>query len=263
MINTLLVGQLTWNTPLLLLLIAIITLYFGFFIQNKQVTTSLEALFFLTGIVILYLATGSPLLTISYLSFSLHMIQMSLLFFIIPPLILLGIPYHLYNHFNKSKLIQAIGKMTIPPRLALTLFAIFLLLYHLPFVQAYISQQPILQKCYLTLLFFLSFRMLWPIASPNPALRFSKIEMNKYVLQSGLFIMPACLFFIIGALFEGMSNPFLHQLATHLCMPADANAIYLLPPPFNTKYDQAMAGLLMMALHKFGLMFTHRLESKC
>ena len=153
--------------------------------------------------------------------------------------------------------------MILSPRLALTSFAVLLLLYHLPIVQSYISQQPNLQKGFITLLFLLSFRMLWPIASPNPAKRFSKIEMNKYVFQSGLFIMPACLFFIVGALFEGMSNPFLNQLATHLCMPADTNAIYLLPPPFNTKYDQAMAGLLMMALHKFGLMFTHRLESKC
>ncbi|WP_369293410.1 cytochrome c oxidase assembly protein, partial [Alkalihalophilus pseudofirmus] len=47
---------------------------------------------FFSSLILFYLTTGSPFAALSHLTFSSHMVQMSILFFIFPPLFLLGIP---------------------------------------------------------------------------------------------------------------------------------------------------------------------------
>ncbi len=261
MIKIFLADQLTWNIPLLFITI-FITIFYVIYQSNCRSTNKMfQPILFLLGIWLLYVVIGSPLLALSYLSFSFHMIQMSFMFFIIPPLILLGIQQREYNKVKNVPSIRRLSRM-IPPKTALVLFAILFLLYHLPVFLTLLSQYSEIQKLYLTVLFLLSFRMFWPIASPNPNERFLLSKRKKYIWQSSIYIMPACMIFIISALLDGMDNPFLNQMATHLCLPADTT-IQVLPPPFNTKYDQMMAGAVMMGMHKFGLIVTGKLERRC
>ncbi|HLR72259.1 MAG TPA: cytochrome c oxidase assembly protein [Pseudogracilibacillus sp.] len=262
MLNVLLTGQLTWNIPLLVIFAAITIVYVYLIVRYRLRLKPMQPVLFLIGIWLFYLVTGSPLLAISYLSFSFHMIQMSFLFFIIPPLILLGIPQALYQKFINPPFIQKVNKFNLTPKIALIAFGTLFLLYHLPFMLTFVSQDDLLQKTYITVLFILSFRMWWPIASPNPRERVLKRERKKYLFQSSIYIMPACIVFIVSALLEGVNNPFIGQMMTHLCLPAD-QTIQVLPPPFNTKYDQMIAGVFMLGLHKVGLMVTCRLERKC
>lgn len=259
MVKALLAGELTWNTPLLCLFLIITVAYIIYLKRNQLLNHYRHPMIFLTGIWLLYLSIGSPLLALSHLSFSFHMIQMSFIFFIIPPLILLGIPHILYDSIISPIIIKKIRSVSPTPKTALVIFAILFLLYHLPFLLQIVIEYPLVQKGYLILLFILAFRMWWPIASPNPKQRLMASERKKYLSESSWYIMPACLMFIISVLFEGMSNPFLGQVATHLCLPADST-VQVLPPPFNTKYDQLLAGMSMMGLHKFSLMATNKLE---
>ncbi len=263
LVRALLAGHLTWNIPILFVLLGIMIAYIVFVKKHHRLMACfVKPLLFFIGIGLLYLSIGSPLLSISYLSFSLHMIQMSFLFFIIPPLILLGIPHHLYKKMIDLPLIRKINVFNLSPKGSLITFAVLFLFYHLPIFLTFISQQPLIQKGYIALLFMLSFRMWWPIASPNPQQRLSKQKMKRYAVQSGWVIMPACLLFIVSALLEGVSNPFLVQMTTHLCIPPDFSPVQLLPSPFNTKYDQMMAGFFMIGLHKFGLVVTYKLGRK-
>lgn len=262
MITALLAGQLTWNIPLFLCALFISIIYLIYVKRNKPFDKLLQPVLFLTGIWMLYLITGSPLLAISYLSFSFHMIQMSFLFFIIPPLVLLGIPASFYEKAIALPFITKIKKLFLAPKVALIAFATLFLLYHFPFFLTILSEHPTMQNAYLAVLFLLSFRMFWPIASPNPKKRIFTEKRKKYVWESSIYIMPACLMFIISGLFDGMNNPFLGEVAAHLCLPAGSD-IQLLPPPFNTKYDQMLAGGFMMGLHKAGLGLTCRLEKRC
>lgn len=263
MITALLADQLTWNIPLLVLTILLTSMYILYVKRNPSPNTKfVQPILFLIGIWLLYFIIGSPLLALSYLSFSLHMIQMSFLFFIIPPLILLGIPESFYEKVEASPLKKKMNAMILTPKLALISFAVLFLLYHLPNVLSVITDYPGLQKTYVILLFLLSFRMVWPIASPNPRDRFLTDKRKKYLWQSSMYIMPACMIFIISALLGSMNNPFLGEVATHLCLPAD-RTIQVLPAPFNTKYDQMLAGVFMIGLHKIGLMVTCKLEKKC
>lgn len=261
--DILLLGQLEWSIRLLIVLICITALYV--FLLNRFTDMKFyhkQPLLFFLGISLLYFMAGSPLYSISHLSFSLHMIQMSILYFIIPPLTLLGIPESMFSQMLEFQKIQKIPRSFFLAKQALYIFAFLFLIYHLPFVLNILSQSPHLQNGYLSLLFILSFGMWWPIASPDPKQRLGKGHMKRYGFLNGLILMPACILFILTALIEAGSNPFLTQMTAHLCLPPQSSSFTLLPPPFNTKYDQIMAGLFMLGLHKFGLLMTFTLKKR-
>ncbi|WP_449354855.1 cytochrome c oxidase assembly protein [Virgibacillus natechei] len=261
--TVLLGGQLTWNIPLVVGLTCIAVLYSFFVKRDTRIPlTRLQPLLFFLGLVLLYLATGSPLSTISHLSFSLHMIQMSLLYFIVPPFILLGIPEPIFKQIYKLPMIKKGSKRLLRPKTALYIFATLFLMYHLPFALDILSQNAFIQNGYLFLLFLLSFSIWWPITSPDLKQRLHGKQMKRYVFRSGLLLMPACVFFMLTALTDGMNNPFLTQITSQLCIPSGNGSLQLLPPPFNTEYDQLMAGIFMLGIHKFGIMLSLRLGNK-
>ncbi len=255
-------GQLVWNTQLLVTFICLIGIYIFLLIRfTKNKIYYKQPLLFFLGIGLLYLVVGSPLSSITQLSFSLHMIQMSILYFIIPPIILLGITECIYLQIVKIPIIKGLSKILMSPRIAHYIFAGLFLLYHLPFVLNVISQSNYLQNGYLLVLFLLSFAMWWPIVAPDPNQRLSRGHMKRYAFLSGLILMPARMLFIVTALVDAGENPFLSQITAHLCIP-ESSSFNLLPPPFNTKIDQFMSGIFMLGLHKVGLVMTVKLSNK-
>ncbi|MEK5441188.1 cytochrome c oxidase assembly protein [Fredinandcohnia sp. FSL W7-1320] len=258
----LLEGQLMWNTPLLVGLIGIAVIYSLFVHRVTEIKLyQKQPLLFIFSLVLLYVSIGSPLTTISHLSFSLHMIQMSILYFIVPPILLLGTPCNLFQRIRGIPIVNVVTKWFLFPRIALFVFAILFFMYHLPEVLKAFSQDSFLHNGYIFVLLILSFGMWWPIVSPDPRQRFDKRTKKQFAVLSGVLLMPACLLFIFSALIDGLNNPFLTQLTAHLCIPSQSFSLNILPPPFNTKYDQAIAGLIMLGIHKISLTATTRLQS--
>ncbi|WP_255259870.1 cytochrome c oxidase assembly protein [Lentibacillus sp. CBA3610] len=224
---------------------------------------SKQILLFFLALGLFYVVVGTPLSTISHFSFSLHMMQMSILYFIIPPLLLLGIPYRLYQQAWKNTVLKRFSKLNFSPKLSLFIFSLLFLLYHLPVTLNILAQNTYSHNIYLLLLFVLAFFMWLPIASPNPKQRFSRWHMKRYTFLSGVVIMPACMLFIVNAFIDGMNNPFASQLTAQLCVPPQTGSVnILLPYPFNTEYDQIAAGILMLGVHKFGLKLSFRLGNE-
>lgn len=259
----LLEGKLMWNIPLLICLIGIVIVY-GFFLHrltDLKVYHRRPILFFF-GLSLLYLMVGSPLTTISHFSFSLHMIQMSILYFIVPPIILIGIPNSLFQTIQKIPNVPKLSPFVLSPKIALSTFAILFLIYHLPFILTIFSQYTFVHHGYILVLIILSFKMWWPLVSPDPSQRLRHDRLKRYTFLSGILLMPACLLFIVSALMDGTSNPFLTQLTAHLCLPGDSNSLSLLPYPFHTTYDQVMAGFFMLGIHKMSLVVTSKISTK-
>lgn len=256
--------DLTWNKPLLLCVIGIAVLYALFVNRLKDIKMyHKQPLFFFLSLGLLYLTIGSPLTMISHLSFSLHMIQMSILYFIVPPIFLLGIPSQLFQRILKTPIAnKIISKRFLAPKLSLVVFAVLFLMYHLPAVLTVFTQNSLAHNGYICLLLILSFSMWWPIVSPDPQQRLCDGQKKRYVFLSGVLLMPACLLFVFSALLDGANNPFLTQITALLCMPSQSISIHILPPPFNTKYDQAMAGFIMLGIHKMSLMAAIRLGTE-
>lgn len=252
--------QLVWNLPLFIFLVGIAFVYS--YLLKSFTTIRLyqkQPQFFFLSLSLLFLIIGSPLSAFSHLSFSLHMIQMSILFFIVPPIMLLGIPYSMFKKaITIIPMVKRISRLFLPPKYALFLFAFLFLMYHLPGIMKVLSQNSLIQNGFLFLLFILSFSMWWPIVSPDPKQRFSKKKKKRYAFLNGVILMPACILFIFNALIVGMDNPFLTQMTAYLCLPPQNEPLNLLPSPFNTKFDHIMSGILMLGMHKFGIMLSFR-----
>lgn len=255
-------GQLVWHIPLLTVVISAAVIYT--FLIKRWTTIKMnekQPLLFLLGLGILYITTGSPFAVMSHLAFSLHMFHMSILYFIIPPLLLLGIPEPLFQQIGRHPIIKTGSKLFLPPMIALSGFAVLFLMYHTPLVLEGLSQSPFLRDGYTFVLFLLSFSMWWPLTAPDPKQRLDRKRKKRFAFWSGVFIMPACLLFIFNAFLSGMNNPFLSETTAHLCLPPGTSHT-LLPPFFNSTSDQLTAGMLMLAIHKMGLLLASRFDNK-
>lgn len=243
-----------WNVPFLIGLIFIACLYGGLIKRFTIIKLyHRQPILFLLGLMLVYLTMGSPLSTISHLSFSFHMFFMSIHYFIIPPLLLLGIPYPFLQQIQKK---PYINKLLPPTHVALYSFALLFFAYHLQMTLQIFSQYPSLHTSYMLLLFYLSFPMWSPLLTPK---QYNKKGKGSYAFKSGLLIMPACFFFIFAGILGGIGGLPLHtELNAALCLPSDFTPSDLLSFPFNSRLDQSAAGILMLGMHKLGLMITTR-----
>ncbi len=247
-------GQLEWD---LLLLVGLACIAAFYILQVKRSTSVKiyhnQPLIFFLGLIMLYIASGSPLAKMSHLSFSTHMIQMSILYFFIPPILIMGIPIGFFRRKGKSR-----SQFLIVPTISLFTFAFLFFMYHMPIILNFLSQSHILHNGYLLLLFILSFSMWWPIASPyfQSPLYPDNRRKHRFAHLSGLVLMPACFLFIVNALFGGIDNPFIAYAVSDLCIPPHMDSSHLPPSIFNSRLDQLFSGIVMLGLHKLGIYMT-------
>ena len=95
----------SWLFYWLQLVIFYITIKFRpLFKDSKPLTTSQSRLF-VFAMVFLYLIKGGPLDLMGHLMFYAHMVQMAVLLFIIPPLMILAIPEWIWNRILGKALV--------------------------------------------------------------------------------------------------------------------------------------------------------------
>ncbi|RLQ97461.1 cytochrome c oxidase assembly protein [Falsibacillus albus] len=247
---SLLTDYIEWDLPLLIGLTFSLTMYL-FWIKCESILGQPSKRFFLS-MGLLYVTIGSPFRMIIHLAFFIHMTQMSILFFIIPPILLSGLPeVQIINRFMKFHFVN------------LLLFAVMLFFYHLPFMLVFFFLHPTFHQIYFIGLCTLSFSMWWPIAAKDSRTPFTQNHKRIYILFSGLLITPACLIFIINALPWISENPFLKDYSANLCNYSQIGPISSFTPiAINERVDQLLAGILMMLLHKVGLMLANHLQKQ-
>jgi putative membrane protein len=202
-----------WSPFYIALTLVIGVLYFMLIRQLKrrfEVAPQIpfyKGLFFILGLVCFYAGEGSPIAFYSHQLFSVHMLQMSILYFFMPPLLLLGIPIYLLREMLK---IRAIHVFLIPSTIvAAFLFNLLLSVYHLPLIFNYVMNHMILHVIYHVILLATSFQMWWPILAPvREYNRLAPLRRLGYIIVTGLILTPACMM-IIGA------NTVLYPLYDH------------------------------------------------
>lgn len=238
-------GMAAWNMPLLIILACISAMYCFWAKKHPDVRFSHFYLFH-AGIGLFYLLIGSPLYVISHFSFSTHMLQMSILYFFVSPLLLLGMPGRIGQRWKKRN----ISSFSV-----LIIFSTLFFLYHLPQVLPFLYKNPVIHTSFILFLFALSFLMWLPVITPGSGPK-------RYSWWSSILLMPACLLLILNGLIDGQNtSPLFTQLMLKLCIPADQGGA-LLPFQINAKVDQVFGGLLMLALHKLSLLAAIRLGSQ-
>ncbi|MDQ0216058.1 putative membrane protein [Oikeobacillus pervagus] len=248
-----------WLDVHLLFTLAIFAFLYGFLIKHYTTTAlfSKQCFLFIVSLILFYFSIESP---ISHVSMSTHMVQMSILYFMVPPILLLGIPSQIFRFLHRHSWTKTMKPFIISPNHALISFAILFFLYHIPSVLTWLLQHSFLLKGYSIILLLLAFPMWWPIVAPMDILcAKNKLKMKRYATLSGIYLMPACLFFILSGVIDLNSHPFL--MDPSLCLTNPSGAIGFFLSPIGMRIDQVIAGLLMMGIHKIGMIIAFRLRT--
>lgn len=159
-----------------------------------------ERVSFLLGLLLFYLALGTPLAYYGHhYSFSLHMIQQSLIFFMVTPLILIGTPEPWIRSLLGNRLIGRVIGFFTKPMLAVVLFNMLFSLYHVPLVFDTLHANTYLQVICHIILQGAAFFMWWPILCPmRKGKSLSHLKKIGYMFANGVLLTPACALIIFA-----------------------------------------------------------------
>lgn len=186
---------------------------------------------FIFGLVIFYVAQGSPLSLIGqHYLFSAHMVTMALTFIAVPPLILGGIPASFIRPLFQKPMVVKIVRWITNPIIVVLLFTGLYSVFHLPELFHIIMTNPLylfIAKC---VLLFVSFSMWWLLVNPLPEEdRLSNLQKLAVIFANGALLTPLAALIIF-------SESVLYSIY------AEAHRIY---PSFQPLDDQQTAGILM------------------
>ena len=226
-----------WSPGLLLATILIGFIYFYFIGPMRSRFTGSspvpirKKLYMITALLLFYGAQGSPIGYYSHTDlFSAHMLQQSIIYLMIPPLVILALPtWFIRPLFMKRWMRKWIYPIT-QPLVAVLVFNLMFSLYHIPLVFNFAFDRPALHLGYHIFLAIAAFHMWFPIFCPIPEWnRISDLQKMAYVFVNGVLLTPACALIIFAKtlLFPGYA--------------AGTEALGLLSP----LDDQQLGGTLM------------------
>ncbi|HEY0829084.1 MAG TPA: cytochrome c oxidase assembly factor CtaG [Bacilli bacterium] len=258
--------QSLWSPWFMILMMLIIGLYFAMigplrhrFSGSAPVGIGKQSLF-VTGIILYYIAQGSPLYLLGHLMFSAHMVSMSLAYLIVPPLILLGLPVWFLRSLINLPAIKKMITFLTHPIFTLLLFNMLFSFYHFPMVFDYIMTHYFIHAVYFMALLAAAFLMWWTIVCPVPEMdRLSELKKMGFIFANGVLLTPACALIIFAntTLYGTFSDPHTWADALGYCVPANTAFLierfsgpefFALVPPLE---DQQLGGVIMKLIQEF------------
>ncbi|QQE73920.1 cytochrome c oxidase assembly protein [Brevibacillus composti] len=241
-----------WSPGVILFTILLLILYFALtgpmrhrFADSSPVPGKQKALFVL-AMLVFYAGAGSPInYTGHHYLFSMHMLQMSLLFFVLPPLLMVGIPGWLWTVIFRKERVRAVLRVLTKPLVAAVVFNSLLSFYHVPFILDFASLNHDAMNAFHGFLFLTAFCMWWPIIHPLPEEKIQLAGLKKmaYLFANGILITPACALIIFAG----------HSVYEHY---SNAPQLFANYTPFM---DQRLGGILMKLIQEmtYGFVLYH------
>ncbi|WP_248929687.1 cytochrome c oxidase assembly protein [Paenibacillus hamazuiensis] len=232
-----------WSPGMILLLVIIAILYLmAVGSWRHSITESAEVpathkFYFLTGLLCIYAAVGSPLSYYGHhYSFSAHMLQQSLLYLIAPPLLLMGTPGWLLRPLFRHRVADWLMKVWTHPLLSLFVFNLVFSFYHIPVVMNYLMENEGYLLAYNTLFLISAFQMWFPIFGTLPEYtNMSGLKKMGYIFLNGILLTPACALIIFAdeVMYEMYAN-----------VPSDMMIMSAID-------DQQLGGVIMKIVQEF------------
>ena len=201
-----------------------------------------QAFYFYGALILLYLTDGSPLHDLSELySFSAHMVQHMLLAYVVPILLLRGLPDWLLRPVLLHLHVKPVARVLTQPAAAFVVFSLFFSLWHLPVIYEGALTNSFVHHTEHVLFLLTALLLWWPLLSPLPELpRLSHAGALVY-----LFLLPIAQLPVFAAV----------TFADHSLYPTYANSPHVMFG--DARMDQTMGGALMKigGLIAFGLPF--------
>lgn len=249
-----------WTPMFLFAMIGVVILYFyliGPWREKRypgvQAATGLQKTLFVGAILLVYLCHGGPLNLLGHLMFTFHMVNMSISYLIVPPMVLLGIPSFIWRAAFSARFWRKL-RILMHPIVTLVLFNMLFSIYHVPMVHDYVMTNFAVHRLYYVVLFITAFMMWWQIACPVPEWnKLIDVKRMAYVFANGVLLTPACalIIFSSGSMYATYNDPEVWATAMGYCMSGDTS--YLIgqfggPQFFNwmgITEDQQLGGIIM------------------
>ncbi|WP_078381025.1 cytochrome c oxidase assembly factor CtaG [Sutcliffiella halmapala] len=256
--------QALWSPYLLVSTLVITTIYIYItgkgrkHFKNTEPISNKQRTFFLVSMVLFYLVKGSPVDLLSHLMLSAHMTQMAVLYLVLPPLLLMGMPAWLLRKAIHLPVVKPIFRFFSKPLIALIVFNAIFSLYHIPVVFDTVKVDMAMHTTYTAVMFLAAFIMWWPLVNPLPEeQRLSGIKKIGYIMADGILLTPACALIIFAdqPLYATYSELTAWLAALELCVPAGTLAGLDLGGPelFNALplvEDQQLGGVIMKIIQE-------------
>jgi len=222
--------------------------------------TALQQLMFYSALVLLYLVKGAPIDLLSHIMMSAHMIQMAILYFVVPIFIIRGLPTWMIERFIHLPVVNPLFKLFTHPLIALALFNSLFAIYHLPVIFDFSKSSQIAHTGITIFLFILAIFMWWPIVTPLKAYdKLNPLIKMGYLLGSILIVSIACALMIFATkpLYSAYSSDGVWIQAMSLCVPSDVLTGLTdtlsgaeMFSPLSAVDDQQLGGIIMMFMQQ-------------
>ncbi|MCT2537674.1 cytochrome c oxidase assembly protein [Aquibacillus koreensis] len=243
-----------WNAGILLMVL-LGTVFYLFLLPSGTNHTVKKTIMFVVGIVLFYIALGSPLNILGRILFRAHIIQMIILYLVVAPLFVISTKSELfaklitYSYVKKGYL-----AITRPIFVILFFYGLFIF-YHIPVLFDFIRMNYTLNYVYLFVMFIVA--LLWwsplfPFTSEVD--RLSNTKKLLYIICNLSLFLALSLFFILqnNSLYSIYMDFELLMAAILLCLPA-GETIETLPNdfvetllPFPPLREQRIGGVFLL-----------------
>jgi len=223
-----------------IMLVAIsIFLYYRYVQFSRLYETAFKHHFsFYTAMSLILLVKATPLDILgSHYLFSAHVLQGSVIYFVIVPLLILSFPVSFYRKYLWNHRIKFLLAIFSHPWLTLITFNGLLTIYYVPFVFNFIHPSFILMSIAQIALAFAAFFTWWVILQPLPELKnFDYLLRAVYIFLASVLLMPIGFFFLI-------------KLEAHF--PIYIAVSQEVVPVLTPIYDQQLAGGILKVMQMF------------
>ncbi len=257
--------QALWNPLTLVITILLGVLYYLFtgpFKEKaglKESPSGKQQVFLYSALALFYLIKGAPLYIMSHIFLSVHMLQMVIFYFIIPMLVIKGIPEQWWRKVFGARVIGPLINFMTKPLVAIVIFHAMFSFYHLPTVLDFSKTNNFVHWSITLAIFVGAFCFWWPLMTPfKERVLIKPLYKIFYIFGSGLLITPSCalIIFADSPLYATYSEPDAFMQALALCVPLDVLQGLNLGGPqifmnMNLVHDQQAAGILMKVSQEF------------
>lgn len=224
-----------WNPLLLLLLGAVYIAYI--WVMRRMPSTRSEGIpmkkkiVFLSGLLVTYFALAGPIAVLANnLLLSAHMLQQSMMYIVMPPLVLLAMPIEFYQFLNDRVFNVKWLRILKFPLFHLLLFNMLWSFYHIPLIYEYILEHVLLLEVLHVVINTSAFLMWIHVLAPEGLInRMSYMMKIGYMFANGVLITPACALIIFSG---SVIYPSIYEAPT----------LSILPTPLD---DQQLGGIIM------------------
>ncbi|AOV08375.1 cytochrome c oxidase assembly factor CtaG [Sporosarcina ureilytica] len=251
-----------WSPWYFLSLVVVVLIYFLITVkwrhkfENSTALTRKQVIFFLSGMILLYILKGSPVDLLGHILFSVHMTQMAFLLLGVAPLLIMGIPNWVWARLLEVKIIDVLFGLFTKPLISLFMFSFLFSAYHYPLILDNVKLNLILHGMFTATIFMSAIFLWWPLVNTlegQPKLH--GLKKIGYVVLSAILITPACTLIIFAdvAVYDTYTNGDAWLQAMALCVPpgtlAGLSGLGISGPEMFTSmsslYDQQLGGILM------------------